>query len=86
VIENVIYAFMVVFSLALAVIAVKAFRQSNSLKVMIVAIAFILFFAKGTLFSVQLFTSVLNQTNLWIFSGLLDIGILSTIFLATLKR
>jgi hypothetical protein len=77
---------MVVFSLALAVIAVKAFRQSNSVKVMIVAIAFILFFAKGILFSVQLFTSVLNQTNLWIFSGLLDIGILSTIFLATLKR
>jgi hypothetical protein len=85
-IENVIYAFMVVFSLTLAVIAVKAFRQSNNLKVMIVAIAFILFLAKGILFSVQLFTSVLNQTNLWIFSGLLDIGILSTIFLATLKR
>lgn len=85
-IENVIYAFMVVFSLALAAIAVKAFRQSKNLKVMIVAIAFILFFAKGILFSVQLFTSVLNQTNLWIFSGLLDIGILSTIFLATLKR
>ena len=48
--------------------------------------AFTLFLAKGILFSVQLFTDSLSQESLWIGSGLLDIGILSTIFLATLKR
>ncbi len=85
-IENIIYAFIVVFSLTLAIIAGKAFRDSGNSKIMIVAAAFILFLAKGILLSVQLFTSALNLTNLWIFSGLLDIGILCAIFLATLKR
>jgi hypothetical protein len=85
-IENVVYAFIVVFSLTLAVIAVKAFRESGNSKMMLIAAAFGLFLMKGILLSVQLFTNVLNLTNLWVFSGLLDIGILCAIFLATLKR
>ena len=84
-IENIIYAFIVVFSLALAIIAVMAFGKSGKPKLMLVAVAFVLFFAKGILLSVQLFTDILNDVNLWIASGLLDIGILTTIFLATLK-
>ena len=83
--ENLVYAFVVIFSLTLAVIAVMAFRESGKPKTMLVAIAFLMFFAKGVLLSVQLFTDVLNDANLWIASGLLDIGILATIFLATLK-
>ena len=84
-IENVIYAFIVVYSCALAAIAGRAFMKSGRSKTVLVALAFILFFAKGVLLSVQLFTDVLNDANLWIGSGLLDIGILTTIFLATLK-
>ena len=84
-IENIIYAFIVVFSFALAIIAARAFKESGKSKTMLVALAFVLFFAKGILLSVQLFTDILNDVNLWIASGLLDIGILTTIFLATLK-
>lgn len=84
-IENVIYAFIVVYSCALAIIAGRAFKESGRSKTMLVALAFVLFFAKGVLLSVQLFTDILNDANLWIGSGLLDIGILTTIFLATLK-
>ncbi len=83
--ENLVYAFIVIFSLTLAIIAAKAFRESGKSKTLLIVFAFMLFFAKGILLSVQLFTDVLNDTNLWITSGLLDIGILASIFLATLK-
>jgi len=85
-IENLIYAFMVVFSLSLLVVAILSFRRSGNAKIALVAAAFMLFLAKGILFSVQLFTDAMSQESLWIGSGLLDIGILATIFLAALKR
>jgi hypothetical protein len=85
-IENLVFAFIVVLSLALAIIALMAFRRARKAKILFVAIAFVLFFIKGILFSVQLSTEALNEESLLIGSGLLDIGILLTIFLATLKR
>ncbi len=85
-IENIIYAFIVVFSLSLLIVAIVSFRMSGNAKIGMIAAAFVLFLAKGILFSLQLFTDALSQETLWIGSGLLDIGILATIFLATLKR
>jgi hypothetical protein len=85
-IENLLYAFILVLSLALAAIAFFAFRRSGSRKVLLVTFALLLFVAKGLLFSVQLFTGSLSTDSLWIASGLLDIGILVAIFLAVLKR
>lgn len=84
--ENLLYAFVLVFSIALASISVVAFRRTNSQKIALVTIAFLLFVAKGFLFSLQLFTDTLSQENLWIGSGFLDIGILGTMFFATMKR
>lgn len=84
-IENILYAFIVVFSAILAIIAVRAFRNSGRSKTLLIAVAFVLFFFKGVLLSVQLFTDILNDANLWIASGFLDIGVLAIIFLATLK-
>ncbi len=85
-IENIIYAFIVVFSLSLLIVAILSFRRSGNVKIALTAAAFILFLAKGILFSLQLFTDSMSQESLWIGSGLLDIGILATIFLATLRR
>jgi len=85
-IENIVYAFIVVFSLTLAIIALMAFRRTENIKILLVAVAFILFLVKGFLLSAQLFSDFLTQEQLWIFSGLLDIGILATIFIATLRR
>jgi hypothetical protein len=85
-IENILYAFIVVLSVSLMTVAFLSFRRSGNIKIGLVMAAFTLFLAKGILFSVQLFTDSLSQESLWIGSGLLDIGILSTIFLATLKR
>lgn len=85
-IENIIYAFMVVFSITLLTVAILSFRRSGNAKIPLIAAAFVMFLAKGILFSLQLFTDAMSQETLWIGSGLLDIGILAAIFLATLKR
>ena len=83
--ENFLYAFILVFSVALATISVISLRRTRSPKIALVTAAFSLFVAKGVLFSLQLFTNTLSEEGLWIGSGLLDIGILGTIFLATVK-
>ena len=84
--ENVLYAFILVFSIALATVSVMALRRTRSPKIALVTVAFLLFVGKGILFSAQLFTDSLSDEALWIGSGLLDLGILGTIFLATMKR
>jgi len=85
-IENLIYAFILVFSLALLAISIQAFRRSEKIKILMVSFALLLFLGKGTLFAVQLFVEPFRQETLWVLSGLCDIGILSMIFLAVLKR
>jgi hypothetical protein len=85
-IENLVFAFIVVLSFTLAIIALMAFRRARKMRILFVAVAFVLFFIKGILFTVQLSTEALGEEGLLIGSGLLDIGILLTIFLATLKR
>lgn len=84
--ENILYAFILVFSIALASISLVALKRTKSPKIALVTIAFLLFVGKGILFSTQLFTDALSDEDLWIGSGLLDISILGTIFLATMKR
>jgi hypothetical protein len=85
-IENLVFAFIVILSFALAIIALMAFRRARKMKILFIAVAFVLFFIKGILFTVQLSTEALGEEGLFIGSGLLDIGILLIIFLATLKR
>jgi len=84
-IENILYAFILVLSLTLAIISVRAYRRSRSNKVLLVTIAFLLFFWEGVLFTVQLFWDVLDERSLWILAGLLDVGILASLFFAALK-
>jgi len=85
-IENLVYAFILVFSLTLMAISIQAFTRSGKAKVLMISLALLLFFSKGILFTVQLFVEPLKQETLWVLSGLFDIGILSMIFLAVLKR
>lgn len=84
-IENILYAFILVLSLTLATISVRAYRRSRSNKILLVTIAFLLFFWEGVLFTVQLFWDVLDERSLWILAGLLDVGILASLFFAVLK-
>ena len=79
------YAILLVFSLVLASIAFLAYRQSSSPKILLVAIAFVMFATKAVILSVQVFVDLLSQDDLWLVSSLLDVGIVATIFFATLK-
>jgi len=81
-----VYAFVLIFSLVLASLAFLCFQQSRSQKGLLTAMAFSLFAAKGVLFSIQLFAQVLQDDEILLVSGLFDLGILATIFAATLKR
>ena len=81
-----VYAFVLTFSLVLASFAFLSFQQSRSQKGFLTAMAFSLFAAKGVLFSIQLFAQVLEDDEILFVSGLFDLGILATIFTATLKR
>ena len=79
------YAVLLVFSIVLASIAFMAYRQSSSPKILLVMVAFAMFAAKGVVLSVQVFVDLLSQDDLLLVSGLLDVVIVATIFLATLK-
>jgi len=48
-------------------------------------VAFGLFALKAVVLSVQVFTNLLSQDELWLVSSLIDVGIVATIFFATLK-
>lgn len=81
-----VYAFVLIFSLVLASLAFLSFQQSRSRKGFLTAVAFSLFAAKGVLFSMQLFSQILQDDDILLVSGLFDLAILTTIFAATLKR
>ena len=76
---------MLVFSLVLAAIAFLAYRQSSSPKILLLVVAFGLFALKAVILSVQVFVDILSQDDLWLVSSLIDVGIVATIFFATLK-
>ena len=55
--ENSVAGFVTVFSLLLAILAVFAYRRSGNPKVLGIALAFALFFAKGLVVTYALFTT-----------------------------
>ncbi|OGC76281.1 MAG: hypothetical protein A2Z27_03350 [candidate division Zixibacteria bacterium RBG_16_50_21] len=85
-IVNILYSFFLVFSLTLSIVAVIAYRKLRSAKILLVMIAFLFFFWKGILFTIQLFWRPLDEESLWILVGLLDLCILVLVFFAILKR
>jgi len=76
---------LLVFSLVLAAIAFLAYRQSSNPKILLLVVAFGLFALKAVILSVQVFVDILSQDDLWLVSSLIDVGIVATIFFATLK-
>ena len=79
------YAVLLVFSLVLASIAFLAYRQSSNPKILFVAVAFGMFTLKAVILSAQVFYSIFSKDDLLLVSSLIDVGIVATIFFATLK-
>jgi hypothetical protein len=84
-ISALLYALLLVFSLVLAAIAFLAFQQSSSPKILLVGVAFCLFAIKGAILSLEIFASAFADDDLWTLSAVLDVAIVGTILLATMK-
>ena len=85
-IENIILAAESVFALALTIIAVLAFRRTRDGHIVLLAAAFAVFFVKGLLLTIALFTEAVGLQQLFILSGSLDLMILALFYGFTLRR
>ncbi len=83
-IENLLAGWLTTFSLLLALVAVLAYRRSSNPKVLGVALAFALFFAKGLVVTVALFTAKSLDT-VWVTMAALDTVALLVFYLAALR-
>lgn len=85
-IENVILAAVSVFSLAMTVIAVLAFRRTRDVHMVFLAVAFGVFFSKGLVLTFALFTNSFSLGQLFLLAGALDLVILALFYGFTLRR
>ena len=85
-IENILLAAVSVFALALTSIAVLAFRRTRDGHIVYLAAAFGVFFVKGLLLTIALFTETVGLAQLLIVSGSLDLVILALFYGFTLRR
>lgn len=83
IVENVATAALVVVALAMTVIALRAWRESRSEKVLLLAMGFGFFLLKGLLLAVGLFT-VSPWEQLLVPSLVLDLAILGVFYMAVL--
>ena len=82
--ENVVAGWLTVFSLGLAVVAVLAYRRSRNPKVLGIALAFALFFAKGIVVTVALFTTA-RLDAVWVPMAAFDTVALLAFYASALK-
>ena len=85
-IENILLAAVSVFALALTVIAVLAIRRTRDLHVVFLAAAFAVFFVKGLILTILLFTGSVALGQFFVLSGSLDLVILALFYGFTLRR
>ncbi len=75
------------FSLILFVISAITYRRVRSTRLMLVSAAFGIFFIKGLLLTIGLFTRTIGDefyTSIWV--TILDFGILAFLYLSVAKR
>jgi len=75
-----------VFSLGMFLVSLLSYRRYKNTKLLFVCLAFFVFFIKGLLQSVSLFSTELTILRPDFSAGLFDVVILLLLFFATLKR
>jgi hypothetical protein len=84
--ENITTAAMTLTAALLAAIALRAWIHTRSQKVLLLGAAFVLFFIKGLMLSIGLFTSASWGDSLLGPSVVFYLGILLLFYLSVLKR
>ncbi len=82
--QNVVTAALTAVALALSVISLRAWYHARSQKVLLLASGFVLFFLKGLVLTIGLFT-VSPWNQLLLPSLFFDLGILVVFYVAVLK-
>ena len=82
----IINACITIFSLGLLIVSLLSYRKYKNAKLLFVSIVFFVFFVKGIVFSLSLFTVQLGDIASNPYIGLFDFAILVLLFMATLKR
>ena len=82
----VISGIIIVFALGLFIISILSYRKFGNKKLLFVSIVFLLLFIKGVLSALSVFVDFIPESDILPYSGLIDIGILTMLYLATLKR
>jgi hypothetical protein len=85
VLENAVAGWITVFALLLMIVALFAYRRSGNVKVLGVAVAFALFFVKGLVVTIALFTETSLDT-VWVPMGAFDTVILLAFYLSAVKQ
>jgi hypothetical protein len=79
--ENIIAAFVTAFSLVLFLISLNSYRRARKMRILIICVAFLLFFIKGLVMTVALFYFVTLQSQI-AYLSIIDVVILIMLFVA----
>ena len=88
-IDITISASISMISLGLLVLAIISYRKYHNFKMLVLGIVFLLLLIKGILFTVTIFypdITVLNDFLFSRYSGMFDVLMLISLFVATMKR
>lgn len=80
-IENIVAAFVTLMSLFLMVVSLQSYRRSKRKRILLISVAFMLFFIKGLILSIALFYFIGLGTQVT-YLGIFDIMILVMLFAA----
>lgn len=81
-----IAACVTVFSLGLLFISLLSYHRTKNIKLLFVSLVFLVLLIRGILLSISLFNEQLKPLVTMPYVGLLDLTILTLLFIATLKR
>ena len=82
----IINACITIFSLGLLIVSLMSYRKYKNAKLLFVSIVFLVFFVKGIVFSLSLFSVQFGGIASNPYIGLFDLAVLVLLFMATLKR
>ncbi len=85
-IDVVLNASITVISLGMFIVSVLSYRKFKNMKLLFVSLAFFVFFLKGLIESLSLFTKEIAVIDSSVTLKLFDLCILMLLFVATLKR
>ncbi|MEE9223974.1 MAG: hypothetical protein V3U51_04420 [Thermoplasmata archaeon] len=84
--HEIIIALVTVLALAITIISARSYRRSGNKKVLLVTITFAFFFVKGLVLSYGVLTGEMDFSTLLLYSSLLDLFILMSLFASIIIR